>query len=152
MTDLNGIKERIEALIEPVIKANSFELVDLEIAGPNYLRIRVDRPQGLNLDDCAAISRKIEESLDASDIIGDKYFLEVSSPGINRPLKKKEHFTAFAGRRIKIVTREKLNGTHSFGGILKGMNGDSVQIEENGTITEIAYDIIKKANIDEEVF
>jgi len=152
MTDLNGIKERIEALIEPVIKANLYELVDLEIAGPNYLRIRVDRPQGLNLDDCAVISRKIEEALDASDIIGDKYFLEVSSPGINRPLKKREHFTAFAERRVKIVTREKLNGTHSFGGILKGMNGDNVLVEENGIITEIAFDIIKKANIDEEVF
>ncbi len=151
MTDLNIMKDKIEAVIEPVIKANSYELADLEIAGSNYLRIRVDRPEGINLDDCAVISRKIEEALDASDIIGDKYFLEVSSPGINRPLKKREHFTRFAGRRVSIVTREKLNGTHSFTGILKGMNNDSVVLEENGVITEIAFDLIKKANIDEEV-
>lgn len=152
MAELNAIKDRIEAFIEPVIAQNGFELVDLEIAGQNYLRIRVGREGGLNLDDCAAISRKIEEALDASDIIPDKYFLEVSSPGINRPVKKREDFTRFAGKRIRITTREKIQETHSFSGILKGMSGDNVQVEENGLVKEIPFDIIKKANLDEEVF
>jgi ribosome maturation factor RimP len=149
---LHVIQDKIEAFIEPVIKQNGYELVDLEIAGQNYLRIRVGREGGLNLDDCAAISRKIEEALDASDIIGDKYFLEVSSPGINRPVKKREDFARFAGKRVKIITREKIQDTHSFAGILKGLSGDNVQVEENGAVMEIPFDIIKKANLDEEAF
>jgi ribosome maturation factor RimP len=152
MADLHVIQDKIGAFIEPVIKQNGYELVDLEIAGQNYLRIRVGREGGLNLDDCAAISRKIEEALDASDIIGDKYFLEVSSPGIDRPVKKREDFVRFAGKRVKITTREKMQDTHSFAGILKGLSGDNVQVEENGAVTEIPFDIIKKANLDEEVF
>jgi len=152
MTDINVYRTNIEAVVEPVIRENGYELVDVEVAGSNYLRIRVEKPGGtIMLDECADLSRKIEAALDMTDVIPDKYFLEVSSPGIDRPLKKKEDFMRFAGKRISIITREKINNTHSFTGMLKGMEGDNVLLETEGAVTAIAFDIIKKAKLDEEI-
>lgn len=152
MTDMNEYKAGIEEKIASVLKDNMFELVDLEITGPNYLSIRAEKPGALtSLDEYADLSRKIETALDAADIIPDRYFLEVSSPGIDRPLKKKEDFTRFAGKRVKVVTREKVNNTHDFTGMLIGLDGDNVALEENGARIEIAFDLIKKAKIYEEI-
>jgi ribosome maturation factor RimP len=149
MADIRPALERIEAVIRPFIEDMHLELVDVEIAGLNYLRIRIGRPDGnIGLDEIADYSRKIEELLDMSDIIQEKYILEVSSPGIDRPLKKKEDFIRFAGKVIRLVTREKVNDTHNFLGVLRGMKDDNILIEENGIVTEIAFGIIKKANID----
>jgi ribosome maturation factor RimP len=151
MTDMHSVLDKIEAVIKPFIEERHLELVDLEIAGANYLRIRIGKLEGdMLLDDIADVSRKIEELLDMSDVIQDKYILEVSSPGIDRPLKKKEDFIRFAGKKIRIITREKINGTHLFLGKLIGMKEDKILIEENQVVTEIAFDIIKKANIDVE--
>jgi ribosome maturation factor RimP len=149
MADMHAVLDRIEAVIRPFIEEMHLELVDLEIAGANYLRIRIGRPDGnMGLDEIADLSRKIEELLDMSDIIQDKYILEVSSPGIDRPLKKKEDFVRFAGKKIRVLTREKINGTHNFTGFLRGINGENVLVEDNGKVTEIAFGLIKKANID----
>lgn len=149
MTDLHTVLDRIESVIRPFIEEMHLELVDLEIAGTNYLRIRIGRPEGnIGLDEVADFSRKIEELLDMSDVIQEKYILEVSSPGIDRPLKKKEDFVRFAGKVIRLVTREKINGTHNFLGVLRGMREENVLMEENGIVTEIAFGVIKKANID----
>lgn len=149
MSDIRPVLDKIEAVIKPFIEEMHFELVDLEIAGLNYLRIRVGSPDGdVLLDDLADLSRKIEELLDMSDIIQEKYVLEVSSPGIDRPLKKREDFVRFAGKVINLTTREKINGTHSFTGTLLGMKDDNVLIEENKIVTEIVFGLIKKANID----
>jgi ribosome maturation factor RimP len=150
MADIREVLDKIEAVIRPFLEDMHLELVDLEIAGNNYLRIRIGRPNGeILLDEIADFSRKIEELLDMSDIIQEKYILEVSSPGIDRPLKKKEDFIRFTGHHVRIVTREKINNTHNFTGVLNGLNGENVLVEENGTVTEIAFNIIKKANIDE---
>ncbi|MEI7542272.1 MAG: ribosome maturation factor RimP [bacterium] len=151
MTDMHSVLDKIEAVIKPFIEERHLELVDLEIAGANYLRIRIGKLEGdMLLDDIADVSRKIEELLDMSDVIQDKYVLEVSSPGIDRPLKKKEDFIRFAGKKVRVITREKINGTHLFTGKLIGMKEEKVLIEENQIVTEIAFDIIKKANIDVE--
>jgi ribosome maturation factor RimP len=149
MTDMHAVLDRLDGVIRPFIEDMHLELVDLEIAGTNYLRIRIGRLDGnIGLDEIADYSRKIEELLDMSDIIQDKYILEVSSPGIDRPLKKKEDFTRFAGKKIRVVTREKINNTHNFLGVLLGMKDEDVLLEDNGTVTAIAFGIIKKANID----
>ena len=151
MTDMHSVLDKIEAVIKPFIEERHLELVDLEIAGANYLRIRIGKLEGdMLLDDIADVSRKIEELLDMSDVMQDKYVLEVSSPGIDRPLKKKEDFIRFAGKKVRVITREKINGTHLFTGKLIGMKEEKVLIEENQIVTEIAFDIIKKANIDVE--
>lgn len=149
MTDLRPVLDRIEGVIVPFIEEMHFELVDIEMAGGNYLRIRIGRPDGdVLLDELADLSRKIEELLDMSELIQEKYFLEVSSPGIDRPLKKHADFNRFVGKYVRIVTREKINNTHNFFGLLRGMDGDDVLLEDNGVVTAIAFGIIKKANID----
>lgn len=149
MADIRSALDIIEAVIRPFIEEMHLELVDVELAGNNYLRIRIGRPDGnIGLDELADFSRKIEELLDMSDVIHDKYFLEVSSPGLDRPLKKKEDFHRFAGKKVRIVTREKINDTHNFLGILRGMDAENVLLEDNGVVIQIAFGLIKKANID----
>ncbi len=151
MADLHELLNKIESVIAPVIQANNLELVDVEVAGANYLRIRVGKPDSMiTLDECADISRKIEEALDMSEAIADKYILEVSSPGINRPLKKAEDFIRFTGRQVKVITREKINDTHLITGILEGIRDGKVLVKSGDTVTEVPLEIIKKAHIDEE--
>lgn len=125
-------EKRIEQMLEPTVSRMGYELVDVEFVkeGPNwYLRIFVDKEGGVTIDDCEIISKELEKVLDENDPIEQAYFLEISSPGIDRPLKKKEDFIKFNGEMIDIKLYKPFEGSKEYSGKLVGYD------ENDGTVT-----------------
>ena len=144
MSDLiakTSMDQRIAAIVTPVIEGLGFELVRLRLmAGKTRtLQIMADRPEGgIEVADCAAISTAVSAALDVEDPLEDAYTLEVSSPGIDRPLTRLKDFAAWAGYEARIETTELIDGRRRFKGELAGVEGDEVliEIEEGGeTVT-----------------
>jgi len=129
-------EKRIEEIVMPVIEANGCELVDVEfvIEGSNwFLRLYVDKPGGIFIDDCEVISRAVETLLDEKDPIEQAYILEVSSPGLDRPLKKDKDFERYKGEIIDVKLYKPFNGSKAFQGELVGLvDGKVVIIDDNG--------------------
>lgn len=135
------MKKSIEATIEEMVleitNPRNFEIVDIEYvkeAGEYYLRVYIDKEGGISLNDCEEVSRALSEVLDVKDPIKDNYFLEVSSPGLDRPLKKDKDFVRYAGRDVEIKLYKPMNGSKQFEGELVGLTGDNnikVIIDEN---------------------
>jgi ribosome maturation factor RimP len=124
------------ALIEPEVKALGFDLVRVKLFGSgdeHTLQIMAERPETkqLVIQDCAAISRRLSDVLDDADPIEEAYRLEVSSPGIDRPLTRLHDFLEWAGHEAKIATTETVEGRKSFRGILKGVEGEEIQFQDN---------------------
>ena len=139
--------------IRDSLKKN-IELVDLEWRrerGGWVLRIFIDKPGGVTIADCAKISGIVGEILDKKNIIHRSYILEVSSPGIERPLVKKEDYERFKGEKAKITLKTPVSGRRNFTGIILGIKKDLVQIEVEGRIWEFSLDNIKKANLQPEI-
>ncbi|WP_297056986.1 ribosome maturation factor RimP [Thermosulfurimonas sp.] len=137
-------------LAEPVVLARGMELVEVEWQRERrgwVLRLYIDKPGGVTLGDCVRISEVVGDLLDARDLIHHSYHLEVSSPGLERPLRKKEDFERFAGDRVRIELREPLSGRKSFTGTLKGLSGESVVLEVAEGEVLIPYQAIKKARL-----
>ena len=112
------IQRQVDELAEALVIAEGMELVDLEYRrqGPRWmLRLFIDKESGVTIDDCANISRQLGDLLDAKDIIPQAYVLEVSSPGLNRPLKKKEDFSRFAGRKVQLRLVSPMDGRKDSG-------------------------------------
>lgn len=125
------IETKTEELVLPIIEANNFELVDVEYVkeGANwYLRVYADKEGGIAIDDCVLISRSLEEKLDAEDFIEDAYILEVSSPGLGRPLKKEKDFKRNLGEEVEIRTYRAIDRQKEFVGILKSYDENIVTI------------------------
>ncbi len=148
------IKEKIKEIIEiPILKRN-IELVDLEWRRERrgwVLRIFIDKPGGVTVEDCAKISGLVGDILDKEDIIHHSYVLEVSSPGIERPLVKKEDYERFRGEKAKITLKTPVSGRKNFTGIIIGIKEDLVQMEVDGRIWEFPLENIKKANLQPEI-
>ncbi|GLV24987.1 ribosome maturation protein RimP [Sphingobium sp. Cam5-1] len=126
----------LTALIEPEVKALGFDLVRVKLfgSGDEYtLQIMAENPatKQLVIEDCATISRRLSDVLDEVDPIEEAYRLEVSSPGIDRPLTRLHDFMEWAGHEAKIATTETVEGRKSFRGILKGVEGDDIQFQDN---------------------
>lgn len=150
----SALEERLVALVEPVLEAMGLELVDLELkreAGGKVLRIFIDSPAGIDLDTCADASESLSARLDAEDPIEGPYTLEVSSPGLERPLTKKEHFARYIGERARIRTSEPVDGRREFVGIIAEADDAGVEIEVEGKRYRIAYDLIGRANLKPEI-
>lgn len=145
-----SIRERVEELITPFILQEGLELVDVEYQkdGPNwFLRIFIDKPGGVNLDDCERISNLVGSVLDRADIIPQKYYLEVSSPGVERPLKKPEDFERFRGSEVTVRTKAKIEGSKNFQGVLAGYEDDQVVLETKDGLIKIPFHLIGKAKL-----
>ncbi|MEJ2718372.1 MAG: ribosome maturation factor RimP [Deltaproteobacteria bacterium] len=145
------LSTRLWALIEPILEPERIELVDLEFKperGKWILRIYIDAPGGVNLGDCELVSRQVGALLDIEDPIDHAYHLEVSSPGINRVLRKEKDFNLFAGSPVRIKTRRKLNGRRNFHGVLRGMEDAMIVLEVDGQRVEIAPEDVEKARLD----
>ncbi len=146
-------KEIIKAvwdLAEPVILSRGLELVDVEFHRERQgwvLRLYIDRPGGVTIGDCVAVSEILSDLLDAKDFIHHPYHLEVSSPGLDRPLRKREDFERFAGDKVKITLKHPLEGRRNFTGRLKGLKEDKVLVEIEGRVWELPLEEIKKAHI-----
>ena len=147
-------KEAINAIIERVTNRQGLELVHWETVGPKnnfILRIFIDKPEGVTHNDCEVVSRQVGTLLDVEDLIPHQYVLEVSSPGVDRPLYKRADYTRFAGSKVKVKTFQPINGQRNFRGRLIGIEGDTVKLDsENGGEVEIGFDQIAKANIEYE--
>jgi len=150
--------EKIEELVQPILDDLQCELVDIEYQREQrgwVLRFFLDKEGGINLDDCAEASREISSLLDVEDIIGTAYNLEVSSPGIERPLKKIADFERFSGERVKIKTIDSIDpdcsgrNRKTFIGTLSGVDGQNILIilKKDAEATPIALQQIEKANL-----
>lgn len=131
------------------IQIHDLELVDVEFvkeAGHWYLRYYIDKPGGINLDDCQIVSTEISQRLDLIDPIPQSYILEVSSPGIERPLKKEGDYLRFIGSNVEIKTYEALEGKKIFKGILRDCNNGVVVVEE-GSLVKIPLLKISSAKL-----
>ncbi len=132
-------ESKAEELISPILSEHGFELVDMEYireAGNWYLRAYIDKEGGITIDDCEVVSRAFSDKLDEEDFIEDSYILEVSSPGLLRPLKKDRDFERKLGTRIEIKTYRMENGKKEFEGVLKAFDKDTITVElEDGEKT-----------------
>ncbi len=130
-----SIEERVETLIKPTIQDIGYDLYDIEYAkeGKNYyLRIFIDKLEGIDLQDCEKVSDAINDLLDEADYIKEQYFLEVSSPGIERILRKDKHLEQNIGKEIYIKLFQKdANGQKEYQGILKSYDKEKIELEEN---------------------
>ncbi|NMC74858.1 MAG: ribosome maturation factor RimP [Geobacteraceae bacterium] len=154
------VTEQVEALARPLVSSLGMELVELEYKREGrqmVLRLYIDKEGGVTLDDCAAVSRELSAVLDVEDTIPGRYTLEVSSPGLNRPLKTRSHFEAYAGRLVKIRTFETLpddagNSRKTFLGELLGMEGDLIRVKlREGQTASIPFAAVAKANLEFEM-
>ncbi len=144
------MKDKLTELIEPLVESKGFELVKLEYSSGKQgkLDLYIDREGGVTIDHCELISNAVSDLLDYHDPITHAYTLEVSSPGIERPLTKKEHFERFAGEKIKVKTSEEIEGRKNFSGTLVGTSGDAIVVTlEEGREQEIPLKLIAKANL-----
>ncbi|MBI1987526.1 MAG: ribosome maturation factor RimP [Nitrospinae bacterium] len=147
-----GLLIRIERLIKPILLSEGMELVDLEFSRQGkrwYLRIYMDKKGGVNLRDCEHISHQVERVLDVEDLIPQSYVLEVSSPGLDRPLKKREDYLRYRGRLIKFSTSTAIQGRKNFVGTLKEMKEDVVWVElKGGELLQVPWPEIVKARLE----
>lgn len=137
MSKRETYEARTEAYLLPLMEEYRFELVDVEYvreAGTWYLRAYIDKEGGIAVDDCAAVSRRLSQWLDETDFIDDSYIMEVSSPGLGRPLKKEKDFIRGVGKAVEIRLYRQLNKQKDFTGILMHYDKESVTIAlEDGT-------------------
>ena len=132
MTKREEYEQKTEKLLMPIMEANGFELVDVEYvkeAGNWYLRAYIDKPGGITVDDCEVVNRELGDLLDRDDFIDDSYILEVSSPGLGRPLKKERDFIRSKGEEVEIRTYRMVDRQKEFRGVLKAWDRDTVTIE-----------------------
>ena len=130
-------EQRTEELLIPILEKYEFELVDVEYvkeAGTWYLRAYIDKPGGIAINDCEVVSRELSDLLDQKDFIDDSYILEVSSPGLGRPLKKERDFARSIGAEVEIRTYRMVEGRKEFTGVLEEYDSESVTVSyEDGT-------------------
>lgn len=152
MGQIDQIIEEIRQLAEPMLEAQGLELVDVEYKRERQgwvLRIFIDRGGGVNIEDCAEVNRELGTILDVRDIIPNPYILEVSSPGLTRPLKKVADFDRYRDRLVKIKTWQAISGAgRIFKGRLKGIEEGKVILQREEGIIEIPFQSIAKANLE----
>ena len=135
MSQKEDYESRTEQLILPILNEKQFELVDVEYvkeAGDWYLRAYIDKPGGITIDDCEAVSRKLSDLLDEADFIPDAYILEVSSPGLTRPLKKDRDYDRNIGKPVEIKLFKSVSGRKEITADLVSYDKDTVTVSEDG--------------------
>ncbi len=143
--------QEVSKTIEPILRSQGLELIDVEYnreAQGWVLRIYLDREGGITVEDCAEASRELGAILEVRDLIPNRYVLEVSSPGVTRPLKRPEDFNKYQNRSVKIKLFMPLEGRRNFKGKLLGLKEDKVSVESERRIYEIPIQNIAKANLE----
>ncbi len=144
------IVDAVRKIIEPVVNREGLELVDIQYRkeGQGWiLRLYIDRENGVNVGDCSRVSSEIGTVLDVDDPISQSYHLEVSSPGLNRPLKREGDYHKYRGSLVKIRTIAPIAGRQNFTGRLLGSANGQVKVEIGGKVWEIPFPQIAKANL-----
>lgn len=140
----------IQAVVAPVVSSLGYELVGVEylMQGRNgLLRVYIDSEDGITVDDCSRVSHQLSGVLDVEDPIRGKYQLEVSSPGLDRPLFSKEHFQRFTGHQAKLKMSVPVEGQRKFRGVIRGVQDDRLQLEVDGVELSLPLSAIAKANL-----
>jgi len=148
---MKSLTDKIEDAISPSITGMGFEIVQVKMMdgrSSQTLQIMAERPDGsMSLDDCAAISRQVSAVLDVEDVIPTAYRLEVSSPGIDRPLVKLSDYTKYAGHAVKVETVLPINGRKRFAGTIEGVTGNDVNIVVDGKVHALPFIDIQSAKL-----
>lgn len=129
---MSKVTEVVENLVTPILTENGLELVDIEYVKEGkdwFLRVFIDKENGVDIEECGLVSEKLSEQLDEMDPIPHNYFLEVSSPGAERPLKKDKDYQRAIGKNVFLKTYEPIDGEKTFEGKLVGFDGERVTIE-----------------------
>ncbi len=144
------LRDKLIALLEPELGTIGYELVELEYKPRGHnglLRVYIDAADGVGLEDCAKVSRRVSSLLDVEDPIPGAYDLEVSSPGLNRPLRTLEHYRRFAGEKVKVQTVRPIEGQRRFKGMLRAVDDTTLQLEVDGEEREIPLDLVERASL-----
>ncbi len=141
---------RLRTMLEPPVESLGYELLHLEFAGQGggILRLYIDAPGGIELDDCEAVSRQVSLVLDVEDPVKNAYTLEVSSPGLDRPLVKPAHFQRFVGEKVRIVMHVHVLGRRRFTGTLVEADETAAVVEVDGESYSLPYDGMESARIE----
>ncbi|MFH1874926.1 MAG: ribosome maturation factor RimP [Pseudomonadota bacterium] len=141
--------QKIETIVSPILARLDFELLDLEwvFEGAQILRIYIDKQDGVSVADCVRVSHAIEDNLDAEGLITSRYRLEVSSPGLDRPLKRQKDFEKFQGHQIKVKTIEPIDGRSNYKGDLVKVDAERIGILIDGMVYEVPFDKILRARL-----
>lgn len=132
MSKRETYESKTETLLAPIAAANGVEIYDVEYVKEGadwYLRAYIDKPGGVNIQDCENVSRALSDALDVEDFIADAYILEVSSPGLGRTLKKDKHLEKSIGMQVELKTYKPIEKCKDFSGVLKSYDADTVTIE-----------------------
>ena len=143
-------EERLQGLIEAAIAGFGFELLGVQLlrqGSHSKLRVYIDNENGITVDDCARVSHQVSGVLDVENPIPGHYTLEVSSPGLDRPLFKPEHYERHKGCRISVKLQVPMEGRRNFKGALLGMQDSSVRLDEDGVEWLIPFDLVGTARL-----
>jgi len=156
-----SVVERARSVLGPILARDGYELVEVEWVrggGRWTLRLFIDKPGGVNVDDCQLVTRTVDPILDVEDFIEPAYDLEVSSPGLDRPLRTPDHFTRFAGQRVHVKAFGPVQGTaegsparKNWTGTRRGFRDGAVEVEVDGALHRIPHDRIAKAHLEYDV-
>lgn len=149
----DALVNEIYEMVKPIADELNYDIYNVEYVKENgelYLRIYIEKDGGITLSDCEALSRRVSDLMDEKDPIKDPYFLEVSSPGLNRTLFTEEHYKRFIGREVMVKFTKSVDGKKNIKGILKEVNKDSIVVEADQLIN-IPKDKIKSVNIEGEI-
>jgi len=146
----NKYERLIEELVMPVLEQNKYQFVDVEYKKEGtdwYLRVYIDKPEGITLDDCQVVSEYLSEELDRVDPIEHRYILEVSSPGVDRPLNKERDFERFKGREIDLKLYAPVDGRKKISGRLLGLTDGMVFVDVEGRVINIPREKIASVRL-----
>lgn len=147
---MQDLKQRIQQRLEPLLEETGLELVEAQLAGMggnSIVRIYVDRAGGVSIDQCARLSEKISDLLDAEDLIPHRYTLEVSSPGLDRPLKTKADFQRKKGEKVRLFLKDKTDRRNQVSGTISSVIEEELVLSTPSQELKIPLDLIEKALI-----
>lgn len=149
---MSQAQDKLTQLLAPTVESMGYELVGVEYLAQgkhSTLRIFIDSPDGINLDDCSRVSHQVSGVLDVEEPIHGQYNLEISSPGLDRPLFVPEHFQRFAGHQVKLRLRRPVDGRRKLVGVIDHVEGDQIYIKESDveTLHALQMSDIEKANL-----
>ena len=144
------VTEKVEFLLRGAVEEQGLELVHVQYLSRQrspLLRVYIDKPGGVTLEDCQTVSRQAGVLLDVEDLISDRYVLEVSSPGLDRPLFRVEDYLRFSGREVRLVTRQKIDSRRKFTGYIRELRDGVVELNCQDKTYQIPFGMIAKANL-----
>ncbi|WP_340621774.1 ribosome maturation factor RimP [Xenorhabdus siamensis] len=146
---MSTLEQKLTAMISAPVEALGFELVGLEFirARVSTLRVYIDSEEGITVDDCADVSHQVSAVLDVEDPISGLYNLEISSPGLDRPLFKAEHYQRFMGEKVGLMLRMAMQNRRKWRGIIKAVDGEMITVTVDGKDEVFALSNIQKANL-----